>query len=266
MGEVYPVTSGQRDEVTGKFMEIQRQMRLKKGSSINPLEVSPMMQLIIDHRGVVPTQEVPLSIMNDYFSPPELQIDFMARWNLILNLGYSLDDFVKLGFPDHWPQGRLAANVLVPYGDSWDETFIMLTNMMDCVDPRPPSYHWPFPNNVQLRFGQHCRPRGLYWERIDFGARRGEAPKEMDTAKDLPHAGVMAAVVMFPYWLAKMGSEDVPYVWIPGCSHTYRSAEYPNEPSVPHLRSTAIAATTVEICGCPSSFSLCSHAIPVFVR
>lgn len=152
---------------------------------------------------------------------PSEQLALTRQRNEELGLGFTKEDFDKLGDAPPWPESRLSAVVLDVSLDTVEQTFEVAWHYAASIQPG--SWHLDRiksdPEHLRLLKGIEHK-RGLRWRVINFGANweraMGIRPQEVRDPNTSPTAAVLWAASYFPKWVHAMDGKTVPYAWIPG--------------------------------------------------
>lgn len=157
------------------------------------------------------------------------QVGKIRQWNEEFGWGFTSDDLTEaedwIG-PNIsiWPADRLTVVTLVPYLPDKDKMSGMERTFQDLwkVAAKQQKSNWRWdgydqagPKRLRLLKGINHNP-GLHWEVINLGANHGETPKDVRSAKDSPHAGILASAALHPHWVRQMDGANVPFVFAPG--------------------------------------------------
>jgi len=161
------------------------------------------------------------------FVSSEQQLENVRRWNDEHKLGFTDEDFARLGLPPVSGDGFVQP-VLVMYLPNEKEdkkgktkenpTFELWWKII--VAQQPGEHRWSGvksdSDHLKLLEGIEHPGKCLRWEVIDLAANRNKKPKDVRSPQTSPHAGILAAAAHFPKWVQAMDGETVPYVSIGG--------------------------------------------------
>src|ERR1019366_5245800 len=150
------------------------------------------------------------------FITPAEQIKKMLKWEKKYKW-----NFGEYPIAPKFKQHDLTTLVLVPYFDTVQATVDNLWQVI--TDEYESTWKWDElktdSRHLRLLKGITQPPKGLRWEVINLGANWG--PDKGRQVKDVrgtnsAHAGILAAVCLFPSWFTSMDGVKVPYVDIAG--------------------------------------------------
>ncbi|KKU48374.1 hypothetical protein A2936_05685 [Candidatus Uhrbacteria bacterium RIFCSPLOWO2_01_FULL_47_25] len=159
------------------------------------------------------------TLVRGLFVPPDEQVELIRESNRRWRWGFTEEDFSSLGDPPIWPRQPLGVTVLVPYFETVQQTYLRLVgairgsygreevNMRGLRQFRASYLELHVASNVD-------HTPGLRWERIDLGASLSTEEREqwLQGELEMPAAGVLAAVLHFPRWVANIGQNLAQFI------------------------------------------------------
>lgn len=173
----------------------------------------------------VKLEDVVTGFSRQMFTPVLAQIEALRQRNRECKLGFKDEHFAQLPTEEPvWSDDPRVVWVVTAYTETEGATFEMYTQWIKEIYTEPHYWRWDKlqsdRKHLRLLEGIKHPGRCLRLEKIHLAAhwdkRNGIRPLDVRSAKDSPHAGVLAAVASFPKWVQAMDGDKVPYVWLPG--------------------------------------------------
>ena len=145
------------------------------------------------------------------FATPAAQLAFLERANVVRGWDFTFEDFAgaSRALPA-WPEGRLAALVLVPVPRH--EPRRADADLAKLAAGRANAWaSRPFLPNAAARLLTPTSAPGLRWEAVDFGAE--DVQRRSSTV-------LLASAAQHPEWIRAMSRGRTPTVLLPGTYET----------------------------------------------
>lgn len=216
--------------------------KLKTGK-LPPDQVLAALQAIHDGRFGQPVGDgsvvAPVVRQRPRFTPPELQLANVRKWNAKRGWNIPEDWFTKLGPAPAWPANSPLACVTLEVAlpdqpettDGQGNTISAIPGMIrtvrdlwDIVSHQHPN-HWKLPElsldaeHLELLEGATYEP-GLRWRIHDLGAnwdkKDGIRPIDVRNPQTSPNVDGFATIAHHPRYVRSMNGTTVPFLWIAG--------------------------------------------------
>jgi hypothetical protein len=202
-----------------------------KGTTLNPQFVLDRLQEMVEagEETPQPSKSKPIlmpKLVKGLFSPLNVKLENVRRWNEIRNWGFTESDFANLPAPPPYPDNKFGTVVLVPYLETPLKTYQELMWAMKyehwLCDERGFCLLWDMlvvcgiPHEPGLKWEVIDMAGGVEWKEKNEVGFKGH-PIKLPPPELMPHAGVLAEMAHSPYWARSLYSfVGVPGVWVPG--------------------------------------------------
>jgi hypothetical protein len=170
------------------------------------------------------------------FALPEAQIANLRHWNLLLDAGWTDEEFDRLAsevpsFNEHeplipltlcWTLSSLAASI--------DAKIDVMRHVYGADKVHVTSKFNPDSKHTRIVSGGPLfEPDRLWWQLIDLGANRFKAPNQVPAAT-AAGCEVFDVICQHPIYVSQQDGTETPYLDLPGLSVKVRGLNGPNTP------------------------------------